>query len=55
MRSLLIGFTLGVWFAVPWVAAAMWISRRVGWRALLSENGEAIPSQATSLRIFSPR
>jgi hypothetical protein len=55
MRSLLIGFTLGVWFAVPWVAAAMWIGRRVGWRALLTENGEAFPSQAKNLRSFSLR
>jgi hypothetical protein len=50
MRSLLIGVALGVWFALPWIAAAVWISWRKGWRV-----EEPFPTQATSLRSFSLR
>ena len=50
MRSLLIGLALGVWFAVPWIASAVWISCRMGWRV-----GEPFPTQATSLRSFNLR
>jgi hypothetical protein len=51
MRSVLIGFALGVLFALPWIAAAVWIR----WRVLRSENEGAFPTQATSLRSFSLR
>jgi hypothetical protein len=55
MRALLVGLAFGVSFALPWIAAAAWIGWRVGWRAVFSENGEAFPTQATSLRSFSLR
>jgi hypothetical protein len=50
MRSLLIGLALGVWFALPWIAAAVWIGWRMGWRV-----GGPFPTQAASLRSFSLR
>lgn len=53
MRALLIGFALGVLFALPWIASAVWIVWRVGWSVLRSE--AAFPTQATSLRSFSLR
>jgi len=54
MRSLLIGLALGVWFALPWLAAAVWISWRVGRRVMWSQNG-VFPTQATSLSSFRLR
>lgn len=50
MRSLLIGLALGVWFVLPWIAAAVWISWRMGWRV-----GGPFPTQAASFRSFSLR
>ena len=50
MRSLLIGLALGALFALPWIAAAVWIRWRMGLRV-----GEPFPTQATSLRSFSLR
>lgn len=55
MPSLLIGLALGVLFALPWVAAVAWVSWRMGWGILWSQNGEEFPTQATRLRSFSLR
>jgi hypothetical protein len=43
---------LAALFALPWIAAVVWVSSRVGWRVLWSENGEEFPTQATILRSF---
>jgi hypothetical protein len=50
MRSLLIGVARGVWFAVPWIVAAVWIGWRMGWSV-----AEPLQTQTRSLRSFSLR
>jgi hypothetical protein len=55
MPALLMGLALGVLFALPWIAVLVWVSWRVGWNVLSSENGTEFPAQATSLRSFGRR
>jgi hypothetical protein len=39
-------------FALPWIAATLWIAYRAGWHLLWSNQGREHPSQATQLRSF---
>jgi hypothetical protein len=55
MSVLLIGVALGLLFALPWIAAVVWLGRQAGWRLLWSENGREFPTQATRLRGFGHR
>jgi hypothetical protein len=43
---------LALLFALPWIAAVVWVGWRAGWELLLSENGEEFPKQASALRGF---
>ena len=50
--AFLTGLGLGLLFALPWIGAVVWVSWRVGWRVLWSENGTEFPTQASRLRSF---
>jgi len=52
VSALLTGVGLGLLFALPWIAAAAWVSWRVGWTVLWSENENEFPTQASRLRSF---
>jgi hypothetical protein len=55
VHELLTGWWMGILFALPWVAATVWVGWRAGWRVLWSENGREFPTQASRLRGFGPR
>jgi hypothetical protein len=55
MSVLLIGVALGLLFALPWIAAVVWLAWQAGWNLLWSENGREFPTQATRLRSFGRR
>jgi len=55
VRALLTGVGLGLLFALPWIAAIVWVGWRVGWMKLWSENGREFPTQADRLRSFGHR
>jgi hypothetical protein len=52
VSALLTGVGLGLLFALPWIGAAAWVSWRVGWTVLWSENEGEFPTQASRLRSF---
>jgi len=55
VSAVLTGLALGVLFGLPWIAAVVWVSWRVGWRVLWSDNGKEFQTQAKTLRGFGAR
>jgi hypothetical protein len=39
-------------FALPWLAAIVWVAWRAGWSVLWSDHGDEFPSQSHRLRGF---